>query len=51
MDGGFGSVDEGVDEGALSRVLSSQDEQGLVFELALGPGLVEELAPHGRCLN
>lgn len=46
VDGGFGDVEKGVDEGPFSRMLVSQNDERSVFELLFGSGLIEELVPH-----
>ncbi len=46
MDGGFGDVEEGVDQRPFARMLITEDDQRSVGELFLRAGLVQELVPH-----
>jgi hypothetical protein len=46
VEGGLGDVEEGVDEGALARVLAAQDHHWPVLEFLLRTRLVQELRPH-----
>ena len=46
VEGGFGDIEEGIEEGPFARMLASQNYEGCIMKFPVGLRLMKELIPH-----